>query len=284
MRLIDQEPIGRTPRSNPVTYVKAFDEIRKLFAALPRAKTLGLERRRASRSTCRAAAARRARATGSRSSRCTSSRTSTSPARSARAARYRPDVLQVAYESRDIAKCSSMTVDEAVDFFAASRCWPRRLKIAAGGGARLPSPRPARHHAVGRRGPAPKIAAELARGSTGDVLYILDEPTTGPAPRRHPQAPRRAEPPGRRGQHGAGGRAPPRRDQDRRLGDGPRAPRVARRAASWSPRARPSRSRRRAAPTPASSSRCPAQDERQAVSARRSRADSPNRSALYSAS
>src|SRR5439155_24123152 len=42
MRLIDQEPIGRTPRSNPVTYVKAFDEIRKIFAALPRAKTLGL--------------------------------------------------------------------------------------------------------------------------------------------------------------------------------------------------------------------------------------------------
>src|SRR5499426_1684577 len=42
VRLIDQEPIGRTPRSNPVTYVKAFDEIRKLYAALPRAKTLGL--------------------------------------------------------------------------------------------------------------------------------------------------------------------------------------------------------------------------------------------------
>src|SRR5262249_7770507 len=42
VRLIDQEPIGRTPRSNPVTYVKAFDEIRKLFAGLTRAKTLGL--------------------------------------------------------------------------------------------------------------------------------------------------------------------------------------------------------------------------------------------------
>ena len=42
VRLIDQEPIGRTPRSNPVTYVKAFDEIRKLFAGLARAKTLGL--------------------------------------------------------------------------------------------------------------------------------------------------------------------------------------------------------------------------------------------------
>jgi excinuclease ABC subunit A len=76
VRLIDQEPIGRTPRSNPVTYVKAFDEIRKLYAAQPKAKALGLGAG-ASRSTSPAAAARSARGTASRSSKCTSLKMST---------------------------------------------------------------------------------------------------------------------------------------------------------------------------------------------------------------
>src|SRR6267142_2376708 len=66
MRLIDQEPIGRTPRSNPVTYVKAFDEIRKIFAELPRAKTLGLSAGSFSFNVS-GGAARNVRATASRS-------------------------------------------------------------------------------------------------------------------------------------------------------------------------------------------------------------------------
>ena len=90
----------------------------------------------------------------SRSSRCTSSRTSTSTCQECEGRRYRPEVLQVDVQGLDISDVLRMTVDEAVDFFAAQPAPRAPAQGAAGGRPRLPAPRPARHDAVGRRGPA----------------------------------------------------------------------------------------------------------------------------------
>src|SRR5262249_47386337 len=118
VRLIDQEPIGRTPRSNPVTYVKAFAEIRKLFAGLSRAKTLGLGLGSSSFN-----------GPGGRCESCEGDGLQklemyfvehvyvTCP--ECEGKRYRPEVLQVLYRGKSISQVLQMTVDEAAGFFAA---------------------------------------------------------------------------------------------------------------------------------------------------------------------
>ncbi len=243
VRLIDQEPIGRTPRSNPVTYVKAFDEIRKLLRrACPAPRRSGSARAR-SPSTCPAAAARRARATASRSSRCTSSRTSTSPARSARDAATGPRCCSVAYRGKDISQVLQLTVDEAVELLR--RRIPslaRRLRVLQEVGLgylRLGQPATTLSGGEAQR---LKIAAEL--GAAPDPRQPLHPGRADhrAPPGRRPEAARRPRAARGRRQHRAGRRAPPRRHQDRRLGRGP-GPRGrrGRRRASW-PRAPRSRS------------------------------------------
>src|SRR5437667_6308995 len=127
VRLIDQEPIGRTPRSNPITYVKAFDEIRKLFAAHPRAKALGLD-----------SGAFSFNVPGGRCESCQGDGFQklemyffedvyvACPECEGR--RYRTDVLGVRLRGRSVSDVLQMTVDEAVDFFAAQTGLARRLQ------------------------------------------------------------------------------------------------------------------------------------------------------------
>ena len=94
--------------------------------------------------------------------------------------RYRADVLQVTYKSRDISQVLQQTVDEAVDFFAAEPVLAAAAEGAAGGRPRLPAAGPARHQAVGRRGAAARRSRRSCpRAPTTDHLFILDEPTTG---------------------------------------------------------------------------------------------------------
>ena len=153
IRLIDQEPIGRTPRSNPITYVKAFDEIRKVYAALPRAKTLGLE-----------AGAFSFNVPGGRCEKCDGDGFEKLEmyffedvyvsCAECEGRRYRPDVLTVKLRGRSIADVLAMTVDEAVEFFAArTRARPPPAR-APGRRPGLPPAGSARDHALGRRGPA----------------------------------------------------------------------------------------------------------------------------------
>jgi excinuclease ABC subunit A len=178
VRLIDQQPIGRTPRSNPVTYIKAFDDIRRLFAGLPKAKTLGLGPGHFSFNV-----------PGGRCETCEGDGFEKLEmyffedvyvtCRECEGRRYRPDVRQVTYQGRDISQILQMTVDEAIPFFAATTGLTRRLQVLQDVGLgylRLGQPATTLSGGEAQR---LKIAAELGARLGRDVLYILDEPTTG---------------------------------------------------------------------------------------------------------
>jgi excinuclease ABC subunit A len=178
VRLIDQEPIGRTPRSNPVTYVKAFDDVRRLFAGLPKAKTLGLGPGHFSFNV-----------PGGRCETCQGDGFEKLEmyffedvyvtCRECEGRRYRPDVRQVTYQGRDISQVLQMTVDEALGFFAAVPALTRRLRVLQDVGLgylRLGQPATTLSGGEAQR---LKIAAELGARLGQDLLYILDEPTTG---------------------------------------------------------------------------------------------------------
>jgi excinuclease ABC subunit A len=178
VRLIDQEPIGRTPRSNPITYARAFDEIRRLFAALPRAKALGL-----------GPGAFSFNVPGGRCETCEGDGFQklemyffedvyvSCPDCEGR--RYRPEVLRVTYRGRSIGDVLRMTIDEAAEFFAMHATLARRLRVLQEVGLgylRLGQPAPTLSGGEAQR---LKIAAELGGRTASEVLYVLDEPTTG---------------------------------------------------------------------------------------------------------
>jgi excinuclease ABC subunit A len=178
VRLIDQDPIGRTPRSNPVTYVKAFDEIRKVFAGLPRARALGL-----------GPGAFSFNVPGGRCEKCQGDGFEKLEmyffedvyvsCQECEGRRYRPEVLGVKYRGRSVGEVLRMTVDEAVDFFAAQAALGRRLRVLQDVGLgylRLGQPATTLSGGEAQR---LKIAAELAARAATDMLYVLDEPTTG---------------------------------------------------------------------------------------------------------
>ncbi len=178
VHLIDQEPIGRTPRSNPVTYVKAFDEIRKLYAALPRARTLGLS-----------AGAFSFNVPGGRCESCQGDGFQKLEmyffedvyvsCQDCEGKRYGAEVLTVKHRGRSISDVLQMTVDEAVDFFTLQPPLARRLRVLQDVGLgylRLGQPATTLSGGEAQR---LKIAAELATRTSSDMLYILDEPTTG---------------------------------------------------------------------------------------------------------
>ena len=250
---MDQSPIGRTPRSNPATYTGVFDNIRKLFATTNEAKVRGYMPGRFSFNV-----------KGGRCEACSGDGTIKIemhflpdvyvPCEVCKGARYNRDTLDIKFKGKNIAEVLDMPVDEAVDFFANQPAIARYMQTLVDVGlgyVRLGQSAPTLSGGEAQR---VKLAAELAKRSTGHTIYLLDEPTTG----LHFDDVRRLltvlPAAGRPGQHGARDRAQPRRDQDRRLGDRPRARRAATAAAPSSPRARPSTSRHSTPATPAASS------------------------------
>ncbi len=176
--MIDQNPIGRTPRSNPVTYLKAFDPIRELFAATKDAKARGLT---ASHFSFNVPGGRCEACEGEGQVKVEMQFLADVfvPCDQCEGKRFKTQVLEVKYRSRDIDQVLDMTVREALTFFSSSPKVLRRLQVLDEiglGYLRLGQPATTLSGGEAQR---IKIAAHLSSNTGDRVLYILDEPTTG---------------------------------------------------------------------------------------------------------
>jgi excinuclease ABC subunit A len=176
--VIDQSPIGRTPRSNPATYTGMFNHIRDLFARLPAAKVRGYEPGRFSFNV-----------KGGRCEKCEGDgvlkiEMNFLPAvyvtcEVCGGKRYNRETLEISYKGKNVADVLDMTVDEAVDFFrAVPKISDPLLTLAEVGLGYIHLGQQATTLSGGEAQRI-KLAAELTRKATGRTLYILDEPTTG---------------------------------------------------------------------------------------------------------
>ena len=176
--LVDQAPIGRTPRSNPVTYLKAFDPIRELFAATKDARSRGLT---ASHFSFNVPGGRCEACQGEGEVRAEMQFLADVfvPCDQCDGKRFKPQVLEVRYRGRSIHQVLDLTVREALTFFSSSPKVLRRLQVLDEiglGYLRLGQPATTLSGGEAQR---IKIAAHLSSHGGERLLYILDEPTTG---------------------------------------------------------------------------------------------------------
>jgi excinuclease ABC subunit A len=176
--LVDQAPIGRTPRSNPVTYLKAFDPIRELFAATKDARSRGLT---ASHFSFNVPGGRCEACQGEGEVRVEMQFLADVfvPCDQCDGKRFKPQVLEVRYRGRSIHQVLDLTVREALTFFSSSPKVLRRLHVLDEiglGYLRLGQPATTLSGGEAQR---IKIAAHLSSNTGERLLYILDEPTTG---------------------------------------------------------------------------------------------------------
>jgi excinuclease ABC subunit A len=175
---IDQSPIGRTPRSNPATYTKLFDDMRNLFAEMPESRIRGYGPGRFSFNV-----------KGGRCENCQGQGVLQVemqflpdiyiPCDVCHGARYNRETLQVHYKGKNIAEVLDMTVTEGLEFFSNIEPLKRRLETleAVGlGYIRIGQPATTLSGGEAQR---IKLSRELSKRATGQTLYVLDEPSTG---------------------------------------------------------------------------------------------------------
>jgi len=176
--LVDQTPIGRTPRSNPVTYLKAFDPVRELFATTKEAKAKGLT---ASHFSFNVPGGRCEACQGEGEVRVEMQFLADVfvPCDQCDGRRFKPQVLDVKYRGKNVHQVLQLTVREALSFFTGSPKVLRRLQVLDEiglGYLRLGQPATTLSGGEAQR---IKIAAHLSSFSGDRLLYVLDEPTTG---------------------------------------------------------------------------------------------------------
>jgi excinuclease ABC subunit A len=176
--IIDQSPIGRTPRSNPATYVGAFTQIRDLYAKLPESRIRGYKPGRFSFNV-----------KGGRCEACQGAGTIRMemhflpdvyiPCDVCKGRRYGRETLDITYREKSIADVLSMTIDEALRLFENIPSVRRKLQTVADVGLGYITLGQSATTLSGGEAQRVKLSAELNKVSTGRTVYILDEPTTG---------------------------------------------------------------------------------------------------------
>jgi len=175
---IDQSPIGRTPRSNPATYTKVFDEIRKLFTALPESKIRGYQPGRFSFNvkggrceTCKGA--------GVRVIEMNFLPDVYVPCETCHGRRYNRETLEIRYKGKSINDVLNMTIEQAVEFFENIPQIIHKIRTLNEVGLGYITLGQQSTTLSGGEAQRVKLATELSKTDTGNTLYILDEPTTG---------------------------------------------------------------------------------------------------------
>lgn len=175
---IDQAPIGRTPRSNPATYVKIFDEIRALFSQLPESVARGYSPGRFSFNV-RDGACPQCHGMGMIRIDMDFLEDQWVPCQSCQSKRFDHETLSIYYKGKNVHDVLAMSVSEARDFFANIPTLKRKLDILARVGMDYIALGQPSTTLSGGEAQRIKLAKELVRPGTGSTLYILDEPTTG---------------------------------------------------------------------------------------------------------
>lgn len=175
---INQHPIGKTPRSNPATFIGVFDSIRKLYAMLPTAKIRNYQAGRFSFNV-----------KGGRCEECQGAGVKTIEMNflpeiyvecpSCHGKRYNRETLEVRYKGKSISEVLDMSFEEAVEFFESYPAIKRQLSMVVEVGLGYLSLGQPSTTLSGGECQRIKLAAELSKKDTGKTLYILDEPTTG---------------------------------------------------------------------------------------------------------
>lgn len=175
---IDQQPIGRTPRSNPATYTGVFDDIRDVFAKTPEARLRGYDKGRFSFNT-KGGRCEACQGDGVKVIRMNFLPDVYVPCEVCHGKRYNEETLQCTYKGKNIYDVLEMSVEEALQFFSAHPKIRNKLQTLYDVGLGYMKLGQASTTLSGGEAQRVKLASELQKKATGKTVYILDEPTTG---------------------------------------------------------------------------------------------------------